>query len=186
MNTDDSNKTPSTQPYLLRALHEWCTDNGFTPYLAVKVDGSVQVPPEFVQNGEIVLNISYSATSNLRLGNDYVEFQARFGGVPREIIIPVNRVMAIYARENGQGMGFAVPDSFVDGTAGAAPEDESGNVVIGHAPQPEQAIEARNRDNVTPLHATAPIAPKRPSEEDEPTPPPAAGGKGRPVLKLVK
>ena len=96
----------STRPYLLRALHEWCTDSGFTPYLAVLVDETVQVPLEYVKNGEIVLNVGYDATAGMTLGNEYIEFKARFGGVPRDIIIPVNRVMAIYARENGQGMSF--------------------------------------------------------------------------------
>ena len=96
----------STRPYLLRALHEWCTDSGYTPYLAVLVDETVQVPLEYVKNGEIVLNVGYDATSGMTLGNEYIEFKARFGGVPRDIIIPVNRVMAIYARENGQGMSF--------------------------------------------------------------------------------
>jgi stringent starvation protein B len=99
----------STRPYLLRALHEWCSDNGFTPYVAVLVDETVQVPQEYVKNGEIVLNVSYDATSGLRLGNDYIEFKARFAGVAREIIVPVNRVLAIYARENGQGMAFPMP-----------------------------------------------------------------------------
>ena len=96
----------STRPYLLRALHEWCTDSGFTPYVAVLVDETVQVPMEYVKNGEIVLNIGYDATAGMTLGNEFIEFKARFGGVPREIIIPINRVMAIYARENGQGMSF--------------------------------------------------------------------------------
>jgi stringent starvation protein B len=96
----------STRPYLLRALHEWCTDSGFTPYVAVFVDETVQVPMEYVKNGEIVLNVGYDATSGMTMGNEFIEFKARFGGVPREIIIPINRVMAIYARENGQGMSF--------------------------------------------------------------------------------
>jgi stringent starvation protein B len=96
----------STRPYLIRALYEWCTDNGFTPYVAVSVDDGVRVPKEFVKNGEIVLNVSFDATSDLRLGNDFIEFKARFGGVAREILVPVDRVMAIYARENGQGMAF--------------------------------------------------------------------------------
>ena len=104
---------PSTRPYLIRALYEWCTDNGFTPYVAVKVDGSVQVPREHVQGGEIVLNISYDATSSLKLGNDFIEFKARFGGQARDIMVPVHRVMAVYARENGQGMAFPVSDEDV-------------------------------------------------------------------------
>jgi len=107
MSQDD---LPSTRPYLIRAIHEWCCDNGFTPYLSVAVDASVQVPRDFVKDGEIVLNTSYDATGNLRLGNDYIEFKARFGGVAREIVVPVDHVLAIYARENGQGMGFPPPE----------------------------------------------------------------------------
>mgnify|MGYP006183106519 FL=1 len=99
----------STRPYLIRALHEWCADNGLSPYIAVQVDASVQVPMEFVKNGEIVLDVSMDATSGLRLGNEYIEFKARFAGVAREIIIPVTHVIAIYARENGQGMAFPAP-----------------------------------------------------------------------------
>jgi stringent starvation protein B len=102
-------ESSSTRPYLIRALYEWCTDNGFTPYVAVQVDDTVQVPREYVKNGEIVLNISFDATSSLKLGNDFIEFKARFAGSAREIMVPVNRVIAIYARENGQGMAFPVP-----------------------------------------------------------------------------
>jgi stringent starvation protein B len=98
----------STKPYLLRAIYEWCTDNGYTPYLAAKVDGQTRVPREFVKNGEIVLNISFGATSGLKMDNDLIHFSARFGGVSREISVPVENVVAIYARENGQGMAFDV------------------------------------------------------------------------------
>ena len=101
---------PSTRPYLIRALYDWCSENGFTPYVAVKVDNSVQVPREYVQGGEIVLNVSMDATSSLKLGNDFIEFKARFGGKPCDIMVPIHRVMAIYARENGQGMSFPVTD----------------------------------------------------------------------------
>lgn len=101
---------PSTRPYLIRALYDWCSDNGYTPYVAVKVDGSVQVPREYVQGGEIVLNVSMDATSALKLGNEFIEFKARFGGQARDIMVPIHRVMAIYARENGQGMAFPVSD----------------------------------------------------------------------------
>lgn len=100
---------PSTRPYLIRALHEWCTEHGFTPFLAVKVDAAVQVPVAYVSDGEIVLNVGCEATSGLRLGNDFIEFEARFGGVARGIVIPVDHVIAIYARENGQGMAFPAP-----------------------------------------------------------------------------
>jgi len=103
------NQGSSTRPYLIRALHEWCTDNGFTPYLAVFVDRMVQVPMEYVKNGDIVLNVGFDATSGLSMGNDFIEFKARFGGVPRDIVVPVDHVVAIYARENGQGMAFPMP-----------------------------------------------------------------------------
>lgn len=96
----------STKPYLLRAIYEWCTDNGYTPYMAAVVDTSTRVPMEFVKNGEIVLNISFSATSGLKMENDLIRFSARFGGVSRDIMVPVDNVVAIYARENGQGMAF--------------------------------------------------------------------------------
>jgi stringent starvation protein B len=102
----DAKDSPSTRPYLIRALYEWCTDNGFTPFVAVLVDETVRVPNEYVKDGEIVLNVSFDATSALKLGNDYIEFKGRFGGVARDILVPVDRVLAIYARENGQGMAF--------------------------------------------------------------------------------
>jgi len=98
----------STKPYFMRALYEWCTDNGYTPYLAVKVTSLVKVPAEFVRNGEIVLNISFGATSALKMDNEAVTFKARFGGVSRDIYVPVANVMALYASENGQGMAFEV------------------------------------------------------------------------------
>lgn len=107
----DSNETTSTRPYLIRALYEWCTDNGLTPYVAVMVDDSVRVPNEYVKDGEIVLNISFDATSSLKLGNDFIEFKARFAGSAREIMVPISRVIAIYARENGQGMSFPMAAS---------------------------------------------------------------------------
>ena len=106
----------STRPYLIRALYEWCTDNGFTPYVAVAVDPTVQVPREYVKNNEIVLNIGFDATSSLTLGNEFIEFKARFGGIAREILVPINHVIAIYARENGQGMAFPLELEPEDGT----------------------------------------------------------------------
>jgi stringent starvation protein B len=98
----------STKPYLIRAIYEWCTDNGYTPYLAVQVDDQTVVPRDYVKNGEIVLNISALATSRLSLGNEFVDFQARFGGVARAISVPIRNVSAVYARENGHGMAFEV------------------------------------------------------------------------------
>ena len=102
----DAADTSSTRPYLIRALYEWCTDNGLTPFIAVLVDETVRVPNEYVKDGEIVLNISFDATSSLSMGNEFIEFKGRFGGVARDIFVPVDRVVAIYARENGQGMAF--------------------------------------------------------------------------------
>lgn len=96
----------STKPYLIRAIHEWCTDSGFTPYLSVQVDANTRVPAEHVKNGEIVLNIAHDATHRLTIGNEVIQFAARFGGVSRECSVPVEAVSGIFARENGQGMFF--------------------------------------------------------------------------------
>jgi stringent starvation protein B len=101
----------STKPYLIRALYEWCVDAGFTPQLLVAVDGRTRVPPGFVKDGQIVLNISAGATRNLTLDNDWIQFSSRFGGVSHELSIPVDRVMAIFARENGQGLHFEPVDA---------------------------------------------------------------------------
>ena len=98
----------STKPYLLRALYEWCTDNGYTPHIAVRVDNQTRVPRQFVRDNEIVLNISFEATSQLQMGNEWVEFSARFSGKSHKIEVPIANILAIYARENGQGMAFPV------------------------------------------------------------------------------
>lgn len=108
----------STKPYLIRAVHEWACDSGFTPYLSVKVDETTRVPMEHVKNGEIVLNLSYDATHRLTIGQDLIQFSARFGGVSRECSIPVAAVQGIFARENGQGLFF--PEE--SGGASAAPQ----------------------------------------------------------------
>ena len=96
----------ATKPYLVRAIWEWCADNGYTAYLAVQVDENTRVPVEFVKNGEIILNISADATHKLTLGNDLIQFAARFGGVSRECSVPMTAVRGIFARENGEGMFF--------------------------------------------------------------------------------
>ncbi|UTH76577.1 ClpXP protease specificity-enhancing factor [Chromobacterium sp. IIBBL 290-4] len=98
----------STKPYMIRALHQWCSDNGHTPYIVVWVDDKTDVPREFVKNNEIVLNIAYSATKNLQIENDWISFSARFGGVSRDLWVPVGNVMSVFARETGEGMGFEV------------------------------------------------------------------------------
>jgi stringent starvation protein B len=124
----DANELPSTKPYLLRAIWEWCSDHGYGPYIAVAVDARTRVPREYVKDEQIVLNIGQDATNQLRMGNEYIEFQARFGGVARELSIPIERVMAIYARENGAGMSFEVSDT-------PEPPDES--LLSPQTPPPE-------------------------------------------------
>lgn len=99
----------STKPYLIRAIHAWCTDSGYRPYIAVVVDERTVVPREYVRNGEIVLNVSDQATNRLQISNELVEFEARFSGVVRSVSIPIDNVSAIYAQETGHGMAFDVP-----------------------------------------------------------------------------
>jgi stringent starvation protein B len=115
----------ATKPYLLRALFEWCVDNGYTPHIAVRVDSRTQVPAEYVKGGEITLNISPNAVHKLQMGNETVEFSARFGGVARQISLPIANVYALYARETGHGMTFdtdgAKPSVQAKGGAEAVP-----------------------------------------------------------------
>ena len=173
-----------TRPYLIRALHEWCTDNGFTPYVAVFVDGSVQVPMEYVKNQEIVLNLGFDATSGLQMGNEFIEFKARFGGVARDILVPVDHVVAIYARENGQGMAFPAPRTGLAATEVVADQGDEPDERDAQAP----AAVARPGASVIPLvkpdpSRPGPTAGQPPAEPDDPTKPP---GGGRPALKRVK
>ena len=118
---------PSTKPYLLRAIWEWCCDNGFTPYIAVQVDTRTRVPREFIRDGQIVLNIGPDASNILNIGNDLIEFQARFGGVARQLSVPVDQVSAIYSRENGAGMAFEV------GADGGLSDDEIVDAAVADA-----------------------------------------------------
>lgn len=172
--------TTSTRPYLIRALHEWCTDNGFSPYIAVQVDASVKVPSEFVQNGEIVLNVSFDATSALRLGNEFVEFKARFGGVARDIVVPVSHVVAIYARENGQGMAFPAPAPAPALVPAARPGTEDAEEPPVDAPVVADSSRA-------PLRAVPSEDSEPPAERsDEPPPDGPTRPGGRPQLKRVK
>lgn len=131
----NSTESTSTRPYLIRALHEWCIDNGFTPLITVHVDANTQVPKEHVKDKEIVLNLSFDATSGLKLGNDYVEFKARFSGVARDISVPVNRIMAIYARETSQGMAF--PNI---AALDVAPSDDASDEKVEQAPKVTVAV----------------------------------------------
>ena len=117
----------STKPYLVRAIHEWCADQGFTPYLAVSVDATTRVPREFVKDGQIVLNVGQEATHQLLMGNEEITFQARFGGRAFPVVVPIERVAAIYASENGEGMAFEVTDKGISEvvTAGEQAQDET-------------------------------------------------------------
>ncbi len=165
----------STRPYLIRALHEWCTDNGFTPYVAVFVDAQVQVPREYVKNNEIVLNVGFEATSALKLGNETIEFKARFGGSSRDISVPIDHVIAIYARENGQGMAFPMP---TENPSATAPNDgEAGAVAVPRPPRP--ALIDVSRSDAAGEPRSTPAA-----SDDDPPEPPSPGG--RPSLKRVK
>lgn len=114
----------STKPYMVRAIHEWCVDNGLTPYLAVRVDGNTRVPMGYVRDGEIVLNINYSATRDLHIDNEAVTFSARFNGASMDLYIPMAAVQGIFARENGEGMFFERMGSPVEegGEDGGAPD----------------------------------------------------------------
>jgi stringent starvation protein B len=162
----------STRPYLIRALHDWCTHNGFTPYIAVFVDATVQVPQEYVKNNEIVLNVGFEATSGLKLGNEQIEFKARFGGSAREIVVPIDHVVAIYARENGQGMAFPVPSA--PGSVGST----------GPTLLPAGAPATRAGPRLTAVDSP-PAAPIEAPPPEPPPPAPPAGGK-RPSLTRIQ
>ncbi len=111
------------KPYLLRAIYEWCVDQGFTPHLSVRVDAHTRVPMGYAKDGQIVLNIGPTASNQLQMDNDLISFQARFNGKVQHISIPVENVLAIYARENGEGMGFQVaPEGAKLGEGNPPPE----------------------------------------------------------------
>jgi stringent starvation protein B len=174
----------STRPYLIRALYEWCTDNGLTPYVAVSVDDSVLVPREYVKNNEIVLNISFDATSSLKLGNEFIEFKARFAGSARDIMVPISHVIAIYARENGQGMAFPMhvplagePLASVGSPAVAAPS----------AAGSQAADKADHKADGKVVQLVPSEAPAAKADDDaEPPEPPKPPQGSRPSLKRVK
>lgn len=120
----------STKPYLIRAIHEWCSDSNFTPYLSVRVDADTRVPAEFVKDGQIVLNLSFGAVNKLTIGNDLIQFSARFSGASRECSIPIDAVIGIFARENGQGLFFSPGTTTAEAAAPAADQG---------APEPKPA-----------------------------------------------
>ena len=113
----------SAKPYLVRAICEWCADNGLTPYLAVKVNAQTRVPAAFVKNGEIVLNVSNSATRRLTIDNDWVQFSARFSGTSQEVAVPMAAVSGIFAKETGYGFAFTIAQDPVDALSATALQD---------------------------------------------------------------
>jgi len=115
----------SAKPYLVRAICEWCADNGLTPYLAVKVNANTRVPVAFVKNGEIVLNISATATRKLTIDNEWIQFTARFNGASQEVSVPMAAVAGIFAKESGYGFAFAVPQDPVASLAAATAPREA-------------------------------------------------------------
>ncbi len=153
-----------TKPYLIRARYEWCVDSGHTPYLAVTVNSQTRVPMEYVKNGEIVLNIGASAVHKLVMGNEVIEFAARFNGVSRDISVPMEAISGIYARETGQGMAFEITAQ----ASGPAP------LTAGQSAAGEQA----------------PDGGKEPAADDDTPPPPNSPNSpkrgGRPKLQIVK
>jgi len=154
----------STKPYLLRALYEWCVDNGYTPHLAVKVDSRSQLPSDYVRNGEITLNVSPSAVHKLQMGNELIEFSARFAGVGRQISFPVACVYALYARETGHGMTFDVASAKLGIQSEAEPQ--TGKAGPSNEPGPA-------------LPAPVGVPSAAPKEPTKPT-------GGRPQLRRIK
>lgn len=185
----------STKPYLIRAIYEWCADAGFTPYLSVKVDANTRVPMEYVKGGEIVLSISQQATRDLTIGNDVVQFSARFNGVSREVSVPIYAVQGVFARENGRGVFFdpetppetehsdsASPASNMQNTARAptnrAPTLQAVPQTAALVDQPtdgEQAVKSTD--------AEPPGNPDKPNKPDKPGKP---KGPPRGNLRIIK
>lgn len=118
---------PTIKPYLLRAIYAWCVDSGYTPYISVIVDSFTRVPVEYVKDGQIVLNIGPVAVERFKMGNDLIEFSARFNGVGRDLSIPVGAVSAIYARESGQGLSFEVAAGQASTPARSAEREQGGD-----------------------------------------------------------
>lgn len=136
-------KVTSKRPYLLRAWHEWMSDNLQTPHIVVDArQEGVQVPGQHVEDGKIILNVSHHATRSLELGNDVVQFQARFNGVDFPVRVPVRAVMAIYARETAQGMIFTSDDldSQPEPDTGEAPDDKRPDKEASEGNRPDLKI----------------------------------------------
>jgi stringent starvation protein B len=174
--TEQSPTMTSNRPYLLRAVHEWICDNGLTPHIVVDAGKpGVQVPPQAISDGRIVLNLAPRAVAHLEIGNDAITFMARFGGVSQTVNVPVAAVQAIYARENGQGMLLA------EDAPGTAPPIEP----VGDAPSTKPSAPS--------LQAVPSFAQKQPASDDAGEAPSSSGNdpdkpppKGKPTLHVVK
>lgn len=176
----------SHKPYLIRAIYEWCADAGYTPYLSVRVDEHVRVPLEYVKNGEIVLSVSQQATRNLTIGNDVVQFSARFNGVSREISVPLYAVQSIFARENGRGMSFdAEPPPPEFSTAEKVPQSAPtlqavpaiASVISIGTSNPSPGPQANSAQAVTPVDGET---------TDQPSPPDKPRAPPRGNLRIIK
>ncbi len=163
----DSAAPSSTKPYLIRAIHEWCSDNGLTPYIAVSVNEHVRVPREHVRNGEIVLNVGMLATDKLQITNLDITFHARFSGRVHDIMVPIDNVVAIYAKETGNGMAFEVPK--------APAEEQETRLAAVEPPAPDMPEQPAER----------PVSGEDSQGGDEPSPP-SKPPTGRPKLTRVK
>lgn len=133
----------STKPYFVRAIFEWCVDQGFTPYITVVAGPRTRVPREYVRDGQIVLNVGPDATNQLLMGNEEITFQARFNGVAFPVVVPIDAVAAVYAKENGQGMAFEV-------AAGPAAEETQETADTARAERSAQAPESPDEPPTAP------------------------------------
>lgn len=182
--TDAPTSMTSHRPYLLRALWEWIADNGMTPHLLVDATRpDVRVPPHTVKEGRVVLNIADRAVAHLQMGNDVITFSARFGGVSQQVSVPVGAVLAIYARETGQGM--ALPDEIAAARQDTVEQDviepgmdgDDGDRTPSDAesPTPHLSLATRNPDLGEDADGDGP-------DGDDDSPPPRRGGH----LRVVK
>ncbi|BAJ00464.1 ClpXP protease specificity-enhancing factor [Shewanella violacea] len=168
--------TPN-RPYLLQAYYDWLMDNDLTPHVVVDayVPGT-QVPQQYVKDGQIVLNITSTAVSNLQIGHDFIEFNARFGGVPQQVVLPMAAIVAIYARENGAGTVFDMEDAYkLDGESA-----EAGLSVV----KPEEASVAGLKSPLSSVESSPSETPKFESSADKKSSDPEPKRRGH--LTLVK
>jgi len=143
----------SAKPYLVRAICEWCADNGLTPYLAVKVNAETRVPVAYVKNGEIVLNVGASATRRLTIDNDGVRFSARFSGTSQEVSVPMAAVAGIFAKETGYGFAFTVsPNPASSLAAATAPPEPDIDSALEKDTQEAKAAKDRDKNKPRPSH----------------------------------